>query len=229
MGHDGVIAVDRSIALLAAFRPQEEGLTLATWAARSQLHKTTVLRIAASLERAGFVRRLSDGRYSLGPAVLTLAMVFRTALRLDDHVVPFLSQLASDTGESASFYISEGYSRVCVARIDPVSSLRDAIVPGSVLPLDKSATGRVLTEFAEVRDRWPKAPIFTSKIGDSLTASLSCPVFDAEDRLMGAITISGPAFHFDDAKLEKLRGPLIETAAQISASFGCTGYPALSA
>lgn len=229
MGHDGVVAVDRSIALLTAFQPQEEGLSLATWAKRTRLHKTTVLRIAASLERAGFVRRLSDGRFSLGPAVLTLAMIFRTSFRLDDHVVPFLNRLADDAGESASFYIREGASRVCIARIDPVISLRDAIVPGSVLPLDNSATGQVLTEFQGVRDRWPTAPIFTSKVGDSLTASLSCPVFDAEGHLTGAVTISGPAFHFDDTKLAKLHAPLIKTAAQISASFGCAAYPVLPA
>jgi len=58
----GVAAVDRAFAILSAFSIEQDCLALAEIARRTGLYKSTILRLIASLEKAGFVRRLTDGK-----------------------------------------------------------------------------------------------------------------------------------------------------------------------
>jgi DNA-binding IclR family transcriptional regulator len=55
--------------------------TLLEVADRFQLHRTTMLRILQTLEQARYVRRRSDGRYTLGPQLFAVAC--RSAEKLD--------------------------------------------------------------------------------------------------------------------------------------------------
>ena len=51
MGNEGVVAVEKALALLDCFRPGDESLTLTALAQLSGYHKTTVYRLMNSLER----------------------------------------------------------------------------------------------------------------------------------------------------------------------------------
>ena len=87
----GAAAVDRAMSLLAAFRDNDQSLSLAELAERTRLYKSTVLRLVASLEHANVVQRLPDGNYALGPEIdaghpivvlePSCASVFRDELR----------------------------------------------------------------------------------------------------------------------------------------------------
>jgi DNA-binding IscR family transcriptional regulator len=68
----GAAAVDRALSLLSAFQPGDEALSLAQFAERTQLYKSTVLRLLASLEHARLIRRQDDGRYALGMEIARL-------------------------------------------------------------------------------------------------------------------------------------------------------------
>lgn len=82
MSNDGVVAVERALAVLDCFKPGDERLGLAEFAARLPLHKTTIFRLLNSLARCGYVLREPDGRYSLGPRVLYLARVYERGFNL---------------------------------------------------------------------------------------------------------------------------------------------------
>ncbi|WP_261984277.1 MULTISPECIES: helix-turn-helix domain-containing protein [Pseudomonas] len=77
----GVAAVDRAFSILSAFQIDQESLTLAELARRTGLYKSTILRLIASLEKAGFVRRLADGSYSVGPEPLRLSQLDQASFR----------------------------------------------------------------------------------------------------------------------------------------------------
>ena len=72
MGNEGVVAVEKALALLDCFRPGDESLTLTALAQLSGYHKTTVYRLMNSLERMNYVVRHDDGNYALGPRLLYL-------------------------------------------------------------------------------------------------------------------------------------------------------------
>jgi DNA-binding IclR family transcriptional regulator len=77
--HSGVAAVDRALLILSVFQEGDAPLTLAVLARRTGLYKSTILRLLQSLIRAGFVLRLSDGCYVIGPAAARLAKLQHAA------------------------------------------------------------------------------------------------------------------------------------------------------
>lgn len=72
----GVAAVDRAFKILAAFETSNGTLPLSEIAQRTGLYKSTILRITTSMERAGFLVRLPDRRFAVGPELRRLALLY---------------------------------------------------------------------------------------------------------------------------------------------------------
>ena len=115
----GVAAVDRAFAILAAFDVGSNSLPLAEIARRTGLYKSTILRLMSSLERAGFIRRLGDGQYAVGPEPLRLAQVYQSSFRLRDVIYPLLESLSEASGETSSVHVRENDSRVVLFQSNP--------------------------------------------------------------------------------------------------------------
>ena len=194
---NGAAAVDRALSLLAIFRGGDTSLSLAELAGRSQLYKSTVLRLVASLEHAGLLRRMADGRYGLGPEVARLNSIYSASFSLEDEVVPVLRQLVATTRESAAFHVRQGDARLCLFRVDSPQLVRDHIRAGDLLPLDRGAGGRVLMAFSGAkgaqyaRIRREGVAIMNGDRVPDLTG-VSAPVFDVAGGLSGAITLTMP-------------------------------------
>src|SRR5687768_16254192 len=95
----GAAAVDRALTLLAAFRTGDVALSLAELAQRTQLYKSTALRLLASLEHAQLVQKQADGGYALGAEVARLHGLYAASFSLDRVVLPVLRALVAATGE----------------------------------------------------------------------------------------------------------------------------------
>src|SRR2546429_7038914 len=114
MSNDKVEAVERALAVLNAFHTGRPVMTLSEIAAATGFYKSTILRLAASLERFGYLIREENGVFRLGPALSRLGAVYRAGFNLGGEIRPELRRLAEATGETASFYIRDGSSRVCL-------------------------------------------------------------------------------------------------------------------
>lgn len=208
----GAAAVDRALSLLAAFRTGDTTLALAELATRTQLYKSTVLRLLSSLEHARLVQRLEDGRYALGSEIARLHEVYSASFALDRVVIPVLRDLVAQTGESASYHVRQGSLRLCLYRVDSPHPVRDHIKAGDVLPLDRGTGARVLCAYdsdpycepspsdahlyASIRERGHYAAV-----GDRCTgvAGISAPVFHAGGNLAAALTLTMPTHRYDEA------------------------------
>lgn len=219
----GVAAVDRAFAILGAFSIEQDCLTLAQISKRTGLYKSTILRLIASLEKAGFVRRQSDGRYSVGPEPLRLSQLYQTSFRLRDVIHPLLESIAEESGETSSFYVLENGSRVVLFRVEPKRAVRVSVLEGARFSLQAGASGKILRAFsrsvdpalAEVRERF-----WASSFGerDPETTAVSVPVFAMGFELKGALTLSGPSDrllkeHIEHAASILLRNAVIATSA----------------
>ena len=71
----GVAAVDRALSILDALT--DDKVTLAELSKRTDLYKSTVLRLLKSLEKFGYVLRSADGSYRLGSKVLHLGSLYQ--------------------------------------------------------------------------------------------------------------------------------------------------------
>ncbi|WP_419897849.1 IclR family transcriptional regulator [Roseomonas sp. USHLN139] len=204
---EGVGAVDRALSILLAYRAGEAALSLAELARRTGLYKSTLLRLMASLERAGMLlREGSAAEWRLGPALVGLGLRAAASESLLEAVLlPVLRRLAEETGESASFYVRDGENRLCRFRIEGRHAVRDHLPPGSLLPLDRGAAGHVL-----------RGAGLTVTIGerDPELAAVAAPVHSASGALLGALCLSGTATRFMQ-KREALSATLAAAVAAL--------------
>jgi DNA-binding IclR family transcriptional regulator len=193
----GVATLDRALSILGAFTTPRPTPTLAEIAAHTRIAKSTVLRMLASLQHAGMVLRLPDGRYALGATVERLQRVRAASVSLDSLVMPVLRDLAAATGESASYYVRQGDQRLCLFRVDSPRPVRDHLQAGALLPLHRGAAGRVLLAFSGARGA-PYAGIRRDGLAvlagdrDAEIAGVAAPVFGPNGELAGALTLSMP-------------------------------------
>lgn len=217
----GVAAVDRALLLVCAFRPGDGELTLAALAERTQLVKSTALRLLASLVHFGFIRRSEAGLYSLGPEITRLNGLMSSSLSLEAEVMPALERLVAQTKETAAFHVRRDDRRVCLYRVDSPQLLRDHGRVGDLFPLDRGAGGRVLLAFTGARgaiyDRIRRDG-YAALVGDRVPeiAGISAPVFGAGGELVGAITLTLPTHRYK----EKCIGPVREAAAAVTRRIG---------
>lgn len=221
--------LDRAFALLGAFGPTDERLTLTELSKRTGLYKSTVLRLLAALEHGGFIRRLEDGQYAVGPQPLRLAAIYQRSFRVDSIVEPLLGQLSQALGETASFYVRVGARRLVVSRVEPTRSVRVSIRVGEDFEVERGASGKVLLAFTEpeTADNPVRLRLWATSYGerDPETASASVPVFGALGDLKGALTVSGPLARLGEPAAMRLAvTSLLEMAQRATAEFG--GNPA---
>lgn len=226
----GVAVLDRAFAILFAFTPSDQALTLAELAHRTGLYKSTILRIVQSLLHYRFLQRLEDGRYQIGPAPLILGAQYQRNLKPGDILLPLMRELGEACGESVSFYIRDGDVRVCLHRVDSRHTVRDHVAEGDVLSLRQGSGGRVLEAFSGMRGE-PYERVRRDYCAwsfgerDPDTAGISAPVFGAGQRLLGALTIAGPRSRIDQAFIDGVRTRLLDTAAHATEAFGGDAQP----
>lgn len=221
----GVAAVNRALSLLAAFSKQHRSFTLTQLAEHTGLYKSTVLRLAESLEVAGYLYRDREGIYTLGPAPLRLAALYRSSLHPSEFVMPALRELSSLTGESAALYTRAGNKRLCAYRISSPRAISDNVQQDELLPLDKGAGGHVLQAFSgEAGERYEdiRSNSYCLTLGerDHETAAMACPIFGAAQKLEGALSVSGPLHRFTPEAVHTIHMHLIATATKITMHFG---------
>ena len=203
-----VEAVERALTILRAFRTPGEALALAELARRTGYYKSTILRLAASLDRMGFLVRGSSGDFSLGPELPRLAALCSADLDLEKLVRPRLARLVKATQETASFYVREGNERVCRFRENSPRSMRHHLDEGVRLALEAGASGRILLAFGEEPRRIDavvrKRGWYVS-LGerDPDIGSIAVPVIDGGGRLWGALAVSGLRTRFTEAFRQK--------------------------
>jgi len=141
-------SVERAMSILSAFSTQKPIMSLAELAEETGLHKSTILRLTNSMRIYGFIQRDEDGRFSVGPSVWRLALIFRRDFTKREHVAPALRILAEATGETASFYVRAGNERVCLYRENSPNLLRFHVEEGMRLRLSTGASGLVLRRYS---------------------------------------------------------------------------------
>jgi len=223
--HVGVAAVNRALSILRAFSKDSAALSLAQLAERTGLYKSTILRLAESLEAFGYLGRSATGAFTLGPAPMRLAAVYQTGLHPAETVMPVLRELAQATSESAAFYVRSGSQRLCAYRVGSPRAIGDNLQAGDMLPLDRGAAGHVLLAFAGARGasyERVRADLISVTLGerDRETAAIACPVFGVAQRLEGALSLSGPVHRFTPSAIKRMRRDILAAARRLTAALG---------
>jgi DNA-binding IclR family transcriptional regulator len=213
----GVAAVDKALSLLTVFRLGETALTLSDFAERTAMHKSTCLRLLASLQHGNFIQRTQGGNYALGREISRLQNIYMAGFALGDVVYPALQDLVKKTKESVAYSVIQGTGqeaqRLCLYRVHSEQMLRDHIREGDLLPLGKGAGGRVLLAFSDLgklaytpssKEAKQLAQIrqdgYFAAIGDRSPelAGISAPVFKTNGSLAASLTLTMPSSRYNE-------------------------------
>jgi DNA-binding IclR family transcriptional regulator len=221
---DGVAAVDRALAVLAAFRRGDTSLSLAELSVRTGLVKSTIMRLAVSLERHGFLVRLHDGSYQLDTEVLRLGVAYQQSFRLETFVLPALEDCVAQCNETTSFSVRRRERRLCLFRVESAHLLRLHIQQGDMLPMDSSATAQVLRIFGTqpipAYAATIELPVRTLGETDPDTGSLAMPVFGVSGMLAGALTVAAPSTRLTPERVQIITKVMKVAATDLTRALG---------
>ena len=202
----GVGVLDKAARVLNAL---EAGpVTLAGLVAATGLARPTAHRLAVALEHHRLVSRDMQGRFVLGPRFAELAAAAGED-RLLAAAGPVLAHLRDVSGESAQLYRRQGDLRICVAAAERQSGLRDTVPVGAALPMTAGSGAQVLLAWEEPErlHRGLQAARFTATAlagvrrrgwaqsvaeREQGVASVSAPVRGPSNRVVAAVSVSGP-------------------------------------
>jgi DNA-binding IclR family transcriptional regulator len=224
-GDSGAASVDRAFTIMSVFDKDAPFLTLAEISRRTGFYKSTILRLISSLEKAGFVRKSLDGRYSVGPEPLRLSSLYQSSFRLRDILLPHLEHLSKASSETSSFYICDNSWRVILYRVEPSRAVRVSVREGDRFPIQYGASGKVLSAFTQIENplfQDVREQMWAESFGerDPETSSVSVPVFGVGGVLHGALTLSGPRDRFNREAIQKMLGGLIQSAINATQELG---------
>ncbi len=217
MSQSRVESVEKALSILEAFSNDRQALTLTEIAAENGLYKSNVSRLAASLERYGYLKRDPNRRFRLGPALWRLGALYRRNFELGESIRPVLRQLVRDTGETASFYVPDQDERLCLYRENSPDPVRHHLDEGARLTMHAGAAGHILAAFflgdrtAQSRLAPDGSCVSQGERNPHITAA-AAPVIDATGHVHGALAVSGPLERLTNSALDQTRIAVVAAA-----------------
>ena len=140
---DFVQSLDRGLAVIKAFGPDRERLSLSEVARATGLTRAATRRFLLTLVKLGYVR--NDGReFSLRPRVLELGYAYLSGLAMPEVAAPHLEELVAQVRESSSISVLDSQHIVYVARVPTKRIMTVSISVGTRFPAYATSMGRVL-------------------------------------------------------------------------------------
>ncbi len=250
---DFVQSLDRGLAVIRAFGPDRERLSLSEVARATGLTRAAARRFLLTLVRLGYVR--NDGReFSLRPRVLELGYAYLSGLALPEIAAPHLEELVARLRESSSISVLDGHHIVYVARVPTKRIMTVAISVGTRFPAHATSMGRVLlagmseqeldrylaeATFEAFTDRTVTDPGELRRIVNEVAGqgyasvdqeleeglrAIAAPIHGAAGQVTAAINVSAHASRVSAGVMEAQMLPaLLETARQIEADLKAQG------
>ena len=118
--------------------------TLAQLAQRLDMPKSTLMRLLASMQRAGFVAATpTENGYVPGPQATTLALSTLRASAFTRACRAVLAQLVGKLGETCNLTAPDGDQVIYMERVETAEPLRLFFAVGSHVPMHCTASGKL--------------------------------------------------------------------------------------
>jgi PcaR/PcaU/PobR family beta-ketoadipate pathway transcriptional regulator len=201
-------------------------LTLTEIVEATGINKTTVFRIVATLEKAGYLMRDSDTRrYRPGIKVLQLGFTAISSLDIRQVARPYLVQLSQQVGETVSLSVLDGMEIVYIDRVRNQQIVGVVLGMGSRLPAHCASMGKAMLahlppeelrrrlDQAGLKPRTPKSLVDWAALEDELER------------------VRQQGYAINDEELEiglrAVAAPIWDSSSQVVAAANITGSAAM--
>ncbi len=225
-------------------------MTISELGRRLDVHRTTSLRLLRTLEEERFVRRMTDGRYRIGPRMTTLAHTALESVDLRSSAYEHLRTLGSACGHTIHLAVLEGESLVYLDKVESRQALRMYSRIGVPAPLHATGVGKAILAHLPTAERdellgpapferyTPNTRTDAAELATELDRvatqgwalddfeheefihCVAAPIRDASGRVNAAVSISAPEVTLERAELLALLDNLTTTAHTISEELG---------
>ncbi|MGV9714197.1 IclR family transcriptional regulator [Gordonia sp. NPDC003424] len=240
------------LAVLEAFTIEEPVLGVTEIARRVGFHKSTVSRILATLEQAGYVEReAQSGRFRLGLGLIALTGPLLADLDVRRVAGPSLQQLTGRTAETSALMVWNGHESVVVEQVMSPKQVKHTAAIGTRYDTCESASVQVFLAdlpAVEVQRLLDRRLLVTSHgdaaepnclpdelaqvreqgyaVNDGRTSAeevgIAAPVHDHRGATVAAVLLSAPRFRVPPTLIEILARDVVACAAEVSARLGST-------
>ncbi|TME90543.1 MAG: IclR family transcriptional regulator [Chloroflexi bacterium] len=242
-------SVDRAVAILDLLAVQ--GWQAGAEVARElHVHRSTALRLLATLERHGLVERDSrTAKYRLGRRLVQLASAVRGEADVRQAARPVCEALARALGETVTLDVLDGHEIVPIEQATGSTSVVSVNWLGTRSPAHCTASGKVILAFAPEPTRAPilqgrlqrrtaNTIVDRAELEAQLIAArdagyartfeelevglnaVAAPVWSAAGEVIGALDVSGPAHRLGADDRPELVKRTREAAEDLSRRLG---------
>jgi DNA-binding IclR family transcriptional regulator len=232
-----VRSVARALDLLNLFDHHRPYLTLREIVERSELPKTTVVRLLANLQARALVSVRADGTYTLGAGMLRWVRMAAALWQVNEPTIASMRRLVDACGETVNIYVRQDTTRTSIAQQQGIHTVRNVVEVGSPMPLWGgsaakvllAAAPRVIEDLAGLNPNLDTESLRTEvdearRAGFAVShgereegaTAVSAPIVAADGRVLAALCISGPSSRLTGARLDAAIRSAVETAKEIS-------------
>jgi DNA-binding IclR family transcriptional regulator len=229
---------------------QHAKLSLNDMVELSGMPKTSIHRMAGSLEEMGLLQKNADGSYSLGLTFLQFGQLVAERLDIRQIALPVMKTLRDQVDEAVNLIIRDGDQAMYIEKLDTLHPVRLYTKIGRRSPLYAGACSRIILAYLDEQEREQYinaitlVPYASGTITDKQrlrevlaearkngytvsyseleenTASVAAPIFDHHGRICAGLSIAGPDVRFGDERLPELIHVLQEAVKRISFELG---------
>lgn len=243
--------VERAISIVEHLSRGPATLTEVT--AELGVHKSTALRLLQTLEGAGFARRQTDGRYTVGVRLISIAYSALESLDLREVARPHLTRLNQKYGHTVHLASFVDDVVIYIDKYEGRSSIRMYSRVGKTVNFHSSGVGKVILANLDpaLRETVISRIAFTRYTPNTITSEeglraeleairergygydrgefedfvicIAAPIRSGNGTAQSAISISVAKMLVPFEELEQLIPDLVKTAEAVSRDYGWSG------
>jgi IclR family KDG regulon transcriptional repressor len=217
-----VLALRRGLMILDSFSDRETELGVNEIARLVGMHKSTVSRLCATLENAGYLQRdAATGRFRLGARISQLAGVLSPPADVRLVARPVMTQLVESSRETATLGVREGSDIVTIEVVEGLNHMRMATRVGMRTQIHASAVAKAILAWASESDvdavlaDWPMVSLTPNTITDPRELK----------RRLGTVREQGYAVDMEELEvgLRCVAAPIRDPNGQVIAGLSISG------